>query len=81
MRAGAAGLVRTPFKPTEVAAQVAALLTLALVIPHPFVDETVKEQTSASRQSSMRSGLNIGFATAGGWDPSISASHRVSAQR
>lgn len=29
MRAGAAGLVRTPFKPTEVAAQVATLLTLA----------------------------------------------------
>lgn len=28
MRAGAAGLVRTPFKPTEVAAQVATLLTL-----------------------------------------------------
>jgi hypothetical protein len=29
MHAGAAGLVRTPFKPTEVAAQVATLLTLA----------------------------------------------------
>ena len=28
MHAGAAGLVRTPFKPTEVAAQVATLLTL-----------------------------------------------------
>lgn len=28
MRSGAAGLVRTPFKPTEVAAQVATLLTL-----------------------------------------------------
>ncbi len=28
MNAGAAGLVRTPFKPTEVAAQVATLLTL-----------------------------------------------------
>ena len=29
MTAGAAGLVRTPFKPTDVAAQVAALLAMA----------------------------------------------------
>jgi DNA-binding response OmpR family regulator len=31
MHMGAAGLVRTPFKPTEVAAQVAALLSIAAV--------------------------------------------------
>lgn len=31
MHLGAAGLVRTPFKPTEVAAQVAALLSIAAV--------------------------------------------------
>lgn len=31
MRSGAAGIVRTPFKPTEVAAQVEALLAIAEV--------------------------------------------------